>query len=95
MPYLSVESKCGIECRARKKINICVRMGQIKIRPCHNSASHTMPNGDQRDGLFCPTLTCVIMILANRVKSGIFGQKAKCGQHSCLFYSSIIGIKIN
>ena len=29
----------------------------------------------------------------SRVKSGIFGQTAKFGQPSCLFHSSIIGIK--
>ena len=31
----------------------------------------------------------------SRVKSGIFGQTAKFGQPTCLFHSSIIGIKIN
>ena len=29
----------------------------------------------------------------NSVKSGMFGQTAKFGQRSCLFHTSIIGIK--
>ena len=29
----------------------------------------------------------------HRVKSSMFGQTAKFGQRSCLFYTSIIGIK--
>ena len=38
-----------------------------------------------------PTIS--IKPLANRVKSGIFGQTAKFGQPPRLFHSSIIGIK--
>ena len=30
-----------------------------------------------------------------RVKSGMFGRSARFGQRSCLFHTSIIGIKIN
>ena len=33
------------------------------------------------------------MMLKNRVKLGMFGQTAKFGQRSCLFHTSIIGIK--
>ena len=38
---------------------------------------------------------CIPYTVDSRVKSGKFGQTAKFGQRSCLFHTSIIGIKIN
>ena len=47
-------------------------------RKCHDQALQAYPHyRDER----------------TRIKSGIFGQTAKFGQPSCLFHSSIIGIK--
>ena len=43
--------------------------------------------------LIVSTHSTVYGLLCYRVKSGMFGQTAKLGQRSCLFHTSIIGIK--
>ena len=79
----------------------CIVSGKIDdiiiiFSTCHEEILELKsPENKFRNQLTVICTTHVERMLISRVKSGIFGQTAKFGQPPCLFFSSVIGIKIN